>query len=88
MREPVWDTTLRDNDNQISRRKRSRSKRVSAPKRMANPFSVDLTPDIGDPQWTLIFDDLRLPIHIDIGCAKGRCVELLSKRLFRESVYY
>jgi hypothetical protein len=42
--------------------------------------SVDLTPDIGSPNWSSIFSDLMLPLHIDVGCAKGRCIEKLSYR--------
>jgi tRNA G46 methylase TrmB len=42
--------------------------------------SVDLTPDIGSPNWSSIFSDPKLPLHIDVGCAKGRCIEKLSYR--------
>jgi tRNA (guanine-N7-)-methyltransferase len=63
----------------------SKSLRVSAPKRMANPFSVDLNPDIGKPNWKEIFSDACRPMHIDVGCAKGRCVERLSKRKARHN---
>jgi hypothetical protein len=67
-------------DQEGRKRKRERNKRISAPKRMANPFSVDLSPDLGlvDPtQW---FTHPKSPLHIDIGCAKGRCIERLSQR--------
>jgi tRNA G46 methylase TrmB len=60
--------------------KRKRNKRVSAPKRMANPFSHGLTPDIGKPPWQEIYLNSSLPLHIDIGCAKGRCIQRLSDR--------
>lgn len=59
---------------------KNRKMRVSAPKRMANPFSVDLTPSISNITAEDMFSDHELPLHIDIGCARGRCIERLSKR--------
>jgi len=60
----------------------SRNKRVSAPKRMANPFSNDLTPVVqeDDINWTKLFSHPHHPLHIDVGCAKGRCIERLAAR--------
>lgn len=60
----------------------NKKQRVSAPKRMANPFSSDLTPDISDitSNWTDIYSNQLLPVHIDVGCAKGRCIQRLSRR--------
>lgn len=86
-------------DLNSKKRKRERNKRVSAPKRMANPFrlnllliiiyylllnindySVDLSPDLGEIDISSWFSDISKPVHIDIGCAKGRCIERLSLR--------
>ena len=66
-------------------KKRVRNKRVSAPKRMANPFSIKLTPDIDslNLDWGTVFIDPNLPLHIDVGCAKGKCIENLSTREHR-----
>lgn len=65
--------------------KRKRGKRVSAPKRMANPFSIDMTPEISGMsiKWNEIFTNASYPLHIDVGCAKGACVYNLSKRIHR-----
>jgi tRNA (guanine-N7-)-methyltransferase len=66
-------------------KKRSRNKRVSAPKRMANPYSQELTPDLGNMSklWDTVFSEPTLPLHIDVGCAKGGCIERLSRRPHR-----
>lgn len=64
------------------KRTRDRNKRVSAPKRMANPSSIHLTPNIEDlhTHWSEIYQDISRPLHIDVGCAKGKCIENLSLR--------
>ena len=63
-------------------KKRIRNKRVSAPKRMANPFSesLSLLEEIEEMKYKIpeIYSDNSRPIHIDIGCAKGGCIESLS----------
>jgi hypothetical protein len=79
-----------------SKRKRERNKRVSAPKRMANPFrfnvffmliivmvhkrSIDLSPSLGVVDVSTWYSNISRPLHIDIGCAKGRCIERLAAR--------
>jgi tRNA (guanine-N7-)-methyltransferase len=47
--------------------------------------SIDLTPSISHWQPKEIFTRLDLPLHIDIGCAKGRCIERMSKRTERQN---
>eukprot|EP01034_Spumella_vulgaris_P022684 gene22684-28832_t len=63
---------------------KKREKRVSAPKRMANPFSTHMTPPI-DPSfdWSTVYASPALPMHIDVGCAKGRCIARLSQKADR-----
>ena len=67
--------------------KRKRNKRVSAPKRMANPFSLGMSPDMSEVSinWKDIYRNPRQPLHIDVGCAKGVCIENLSKRDHRKN---
>ena len=47
--------------------------------------SIDLTPSISHVQPSEMFSQVHLPLHIDIGCAKGRCIERLSKRPERKN---
>ena len=70
-----------------SKKRSRRSKRVSAPKRMANPSSLHLTPKVQDmhTSWTDIYKDLSRPLHIDVGCAKGKCIEALAQKAHRIS---
>ena len=69
-------------DSRLENKRKKRNKRVSAPSRMANPNSIHLTPRIQDlnTNWKEIFRDETLPLHIDVGCAKGKCIEKLSVR--------
>ena len=61
-------------------RSAKKRKRISAPKRMANPFSAHLSPDIKAPDWSRIFGDPSRPLTIDIGCARGLLVEKMASR--------
>lgn len=42
--------------------------------------SVDLSPDLGKIDINEWFMSPENPLHIDIGCARGRCIERLSSR--------
>eukprot|EP01036_Dinobryon_divergens_P024684 gene24684-33156_t len=50
-------------------------------------LSIDLTPTLqeADLDWRTIFSNPQLPLHIDVGCARGNCLERLSKRPERRS---
>jgi tRNA (guanine-N7-)-methyltransferase len=41
---------------------------------------VDLSPDLGVVNLSEWFTSPKNPIHVDIGCAKGRCIERLSQK--------
>jgi tRNA (guanine-N7-)-methyltransferase len=76
---------LQANNNNNNKHKHIRNKRVSAPKRMANPYSLDLTPNIIKYNWNEIYhNNESYPIHIDVGCAKGKCLDKLAKRSHRK----
>jgi tRNA G46 methylase TrmB len=49
---------------------------------MANPFSesLSLLEEIEEMKYKIpeIYSDNSRPIHIDVGCAKGGCIESLS----------
>ena len=57
-----------------------KSKRVSAPKRMANPLSMHYLQRFEAEKvvWTDIFEDITKPLHIDIGCARGNFILRLA----------
>jgi hypothetical protein len=101
------DVEPEDNDNQIKLRRVKM--RVSAPKRMANPFrrfhfnfpflffnfsptyssstnSNGLTPSIvsSSLDWSSLFSDPALPVHLDVGCARGGCLLKLSSKEKRQ----
>lgn len=61
-----------------------RKKRISAPGRMANPSSLRLTPLVGPINWADLFEDPKLPLYIDVGCARGRTVDRLAQRHERQ----
>lgn len=72
-------------DSVSFKRKRVRNKRISAPGRMANPFSMKLSPELPAIDWGVIYSDPQQPLHIDVGCARGRFILNLSKRPTRLS---
>ncbi|TAG69649.1 MAG: tRNA (guanosine(46)-N7)-methyltransferase TrmB [Oscillatoriales cyanobacterium] len=37
-----------------------------------NPLSMRYQTSASPPDWTKIYSDLNLPLHLDIGCARGR----------------
>lgn len=65
--------------NTESSKKRTR---VSAPKRMINPFSKDVSPHVDMSNINTFYcnDYSKLPMHIDIGCARGNCMSILASK--------
>ena len=68
-------------------KRRQRKKRISAPGRMANPFSIRLTPKVTSSffDWKRIYlNCLSRPMHVDVGCARGRFLERIASRPHRQ----
>ncbi|KAJ3003599.1 UNVERIFIED_CONTAM: hypothetical protein HDU68_005623, partial [Siphonaria sp. JEL0065] len=63
-------------------KKTNLSKRM---KRMLNPFRVRETEDKKLPTWDLVYKNKVLPLWLDIGCAKGRYLMNLEKKLHGSS---
>jgi len=58
--------------------------RVSAPKRMINPFGAEVSPEVSTTQLEQLLSrfaavDSR-SMHIDVGCARGKCIAGLARR--------
>jgi tRNA G46 methylase TrmB len=78
--EQMYEVDIATHTNQYLVSKRKKNKRISAPGRMANPYSLRLTPSIASIEWTDKYHDIHLPMHVDVGCARGRSIERLSHR--------
>ena len=68
-------------------KRRQRKKRISAPGRMANPFSIRLTPAVTSSSFdweSIYFSRLSRPMHVDVGCARGRFLERIASRSHRQ----
>ena len=76
--------TLSDSSH-TTKKRRIRNKRISAPGRMANPFSLKLSPALQPVDWAAVFEDIHRPLHLDIGCARGRFLHNLSNKPHRSS---
>lgn len=79
------ETSAEGEGSEHQERSAKKRKRISAPKRMANPFSSHLSPSISAPDWSCIFDDPGRPLTVDIGCARGVLVEEMAKRHVEEN---
>ncbi len=44
-----------------------------------NPFSPQYQKQIPEPDWNNLFEDFNKPLHIDLGCAKGKLILQLSQ---------
>jgi hypothetical protein len=58
--------------------------RVSAPKRMINPFGAEVSPEVSAAQVAELLArfgkvDTR-SMHIDVGCARGKCIANLARK--------
>jgi tRNA (guanine-N7-)-methyltransferase len=45
-----------------------------------NPFSPQYQIKIPVPNWKELFEDFNKPLHIDLGCAKGRLIFQLAEK--------
>ena len=45
-----------------------------------NPLSAVLLSQATPPEWSSVFRDPSLPLHLDIGCAHGKFAAALAKR--------
>jgi tRNA (guanine-N7-)-methyltransferase len=73
-------TSIKGSDASVVGKKRRRP-RLSAPKRMVNPFSTFYSQQLNIPtSWTNIFGNPNLPMTIDVGCARGTMLDLLAEK--------
>jgi len=60
---------------------KSELNRISATQtRMVNPFARQSERELVLPDWTEVFEDPRKPLLVDIGCARGACLQHLAAR--------
>ncbi|KAJ0402617.1 hypothetical protein P43SY_007973 [Pythium insidiosum] len=69
--------TPRDTDDFVDERPQVASKRV---RQHVNPLAQQYREPIEIPDWSACFDQPNLPIHLDIGCARGRYLNSVAAR--------
>jgi tRNA (guanine-N7-)-methyltransferase len=57
----------------------ARTRISSSQRRMKNPLSIQQQKSVELPDWGHVFSDPTLPVHIDIGCARGKMLQQMAR---------